>query len=93
MGQEIVIEGPKTGSGFVIRDVWVALVTLDDTDEAVPAVLSPDGIHWVPLIAADSKRLVWLKEMARVHSRNSGKPVKIVKFTTREDLEVIKWGS
>lgn len=76
----------------MIRAVWAAVVIHSDGDEAVPGVMNQSGM-WFPLIAADPKRLEWIRERARELSRESGKAIRIVKFTTREDLEVIKWGS
>lgn len=85
-----IIIGPMEGSGFVIRDIWAAVVVHSDSDEAIPGVMV--GGVMCPLIAADPKRLEWLKEQARIVSRDGRVTIRIVKFTTREDLEVIKWG-
>jgi hypothetical protein len=86
-----IVVGEDRGLGFTVQEVWVALVRHGDGDEAVPGVMMPNGM-WAPLVAADPKRLEWIREQARIISRESGKAVRIVRFSTREDLETIKWG-
>lgn len=91
--REVVVCGPKTGDGRRILHVWAAVVVLDDGDEAIPCVMSPPWIRpgvAAPLIAADEERLVWLKEEARIHARQAGKPVKLVRLSVREDLETFE---
>ena len=46
------------------------------------------GLGAVPLIAADKRRLDQLKPMARAMATMFKKPVRLAKFTTREDVEV-----
>jgi hypothetical protein len=88
--RENVVVGPKTGSGFVIRRLWAMVVDLDDGDEGIPLVMSPP---WVdppvacPLVGSDEVRVTWMREEARKHARFSGKPVRLVRFSVREELE------
>jgi hypothetical protein len=46
------------------------------------------GLGMVPLIAADPARVESLKPIAAHIAKVSGKPVRLVKFTSREDVEV-----
>lgn len=87
----IIAVGPQTGSNFTLTQLWAAIERLPDGDEAIPCVYGPRG-EIVPLIAADEKRLRDVREQARQHSRRSGRPVTIVRFSVREDIEVIRWG-
>lgn len=81
-----ILIGPQTGTGFVIKELWAVVVVHDDTDESVPAVRAPNGV-FVPLIAADQTRLVWLKEQARHMANQTTKSFKLVRFDNRTDLE------
>jgi hypothetical protein len=88
--RERVIVGPQTGSGFVIRNVWAIVAVLDDTDEGIPCVMSPpwvDPAVAAPLVGADEKRVAWMREEARLFAQAHGKPVRLVRFSVREDLE------
>lgn len=75
------------GVGFVIRDVYVFVAVHADGDEGVPAV--DLGGTMMPLIAADPVRLEELRPLAARIARLSGKPLKLVRFTTREEIETI----
>ncbi len=73
--------------GFRITEIYAALCVGDDDEEGVPAVqLGPMAL---PLIAADERRLDWLRRAARDVVIEMGVRVEIVKFTTRETTEVI----
>ncbi len=84
-----IVVGPQTGLGFRVEQVWVALMIHADGDEAVPAMMAPNGMM-MPLVAADPKRLGWLRETAAYLAKSSGKPIRIVCFRIREDLELIE---
>lgn len=81
-----IIVGPQVGNGFVIKELWAVVVMHGDGDEAVPAVLGPSGT-WLPLIAADPKRLIWLRDQAGKLANATSRPLKLVRFDTRTDLE------
>lgn len=68
-----------------IDNIW-AFLSLDDGGEGVCA--APLGGMTVPLIAADKRRLDILKPIARVLAHKFAKPVRLAKFTTREDVEI-----
>lgn len=84
--RELVLVGPKQGSAHVIDELRAAIVLLDDGDEAVPMVERRGVV--APLIASDPKRFEWVARHARGHANSSGKPVRIVRFTKAEELEV-----
>ena len=66
-----------------------AFVSVDELDE--------EGIigelvrgQWMPFIAADEDRLRSLRPRAELLARASGRPVRLVRFSVREDLETIE---
>jgi hypothetical protein len=67
-----------------IDSIWAFLSIDDDGNEAVIAgpLLGPGS--YVPLIAADERRLGSLTVVADAIARDSGRIVRLVKFTSRE---------
>lgn len=72
----------------LIDEVW-AVVADDPNDntEGVVAFQTFDG--WLPLIAADPKRLDQIKKLGRQMSAAKGEPFKLIKLSVREVVEVI----
>ena len=56
-------------------------------DEGVIGTKTPEG--WMPLVGADMARVDSLRPIAEAIARQLGKPVKLLRFGTREELEVI----
>jgi len=56
-------------------------------DEGIIGIQSEEG--WLPLVGADMARVESLKPIARGIGNKTGKKVKLVHFTNREDLGVI----
>jgi hypothetical protein len=72
-----------------IDQVWVFVSVDDDGNEGVCAAPML-GMGVVPLIAADEARLASLLPVAQRIATMSGKTVKLVKLSTREELQVIQ---
>jgi len=72
-----------------IEHIWAA-ISLDPEDqtEGVCAVLV--GQNWMPLIAADEERLLWLEQMAEGISTARNMEIKIVEFSHSGVLRTIK---
>jgi hypothetical protein len=70
-----------------IEQIW-AFLSLDEGGEGVCA--APMGDLTVPLIAADKRRVDDLYPLARGIANVFNKPVRLAKFATREDIEVIQ---
>ena len=70
-----------------IDNVWMALSVDDDGTEGVCATMMGD--QWMPLLAADEKRLPFIIDMARKIAVAEKRLVRIVKLTTREEVELI----
>lgn len=70
-----------------IDQVWLALSVDDDGSEGVCAIRI-NGT-WMPLVAADPKRLEFIQHHARLIAMEQRRIVRIAKLGSREDLEVI----
>lgn len=72
-------------------DEMYAFITEDNgpEDEGIIGIKTPGGI-WMPLVGADMERIESLRLVARDISRNLGKPVRLIRFTNREELELIE---
>ena len=78
-----------------IEEMYAFIV--EDTgpdDEGVIAIQSPPGDDgttlWLPLVGADMARVNSLRPTALGIARQLGKPVKLVHFSNRQDLEIIR---
>lgn len=69
-----------------------AFVSEDDgpEDEGVVAFLDPTTGAWMPLIGADIHRVDSLRKMAQRISTATKKPIHLVRFLVREDMELIE---
>jgi hypothetical protein len=70
-----------------IEQIW-AYLSVDDGGEGVCAAPFANGT--IPLIAADKRRLDQLKPTARSLASMFKKPVRLVRFKQREDVEIIQ---
>lgn len=67
-----------------IDEVW-AFISSDETGEGLCAVPTEMGL--MPMIAADKARLESLIRMAPQVARMTGKTIKLIKLSTREELQ------
>lgn len=70
-----------------IDAVWMAVSVDENGDEGVCAVNIDGG--WMPLLAADEKRLPWIVARASEIAAATQQLIRIVKLTTREEFQVI----
>lgn len=75
-------------SGFKIKTISAYVSTDKDGTEGVIGSMAPDG-QWLPFVCADEDRANSLKPLAKEIAKASGKKVKLVRFSQREDLEEI----
>jgi hypothetical protein len=68
-------------SAFVVADTG-------PEDEGITAFCGPDGV-WHPMVGADMARVNSLREQAQRIADVTGKPIKVLRFTTRGEVEVI----
>lgn len=72
---------------FKINELWAFVSTDEEGVEGVCAFRSVDG--WLPMVAADVKRLSSLRPLANEVAKRTGRPVQLIKFTAREDIEML----
>ena len=70
-----------------IEEMYAFVVMDDDDTEGVPAFLSGD--LWLPLMGADMSKVEMLRPIAEQFATDLGKPVTLVRFSVREEVEVI----
>jgi len=70
-----------------IDSIW-AFLSVDEGGEGVCAM--PIGGMTVPMIAADERRLVSLRPAATIIANMFKKPVRLVRFKDREELEIFR---
>jgi predicted lipoprotein with Yx(FWY)xxD motif len=70
-------------------DELYCFVTSDDDGEGVAAFYDRGSGTWMPLIAADEARVDSLRAKARELVEASGKTIRLLRFSVREELEVI----
>ncbi len=60
----------------------------NEDDEGVPAFMDSGGF-WMPLMGADRMRADSIKHQAQLLANKSGKPIKLIRSTGIEIVEVI----
>lgn len=72
-------------------DAMYAFVISDTSpdDEGIVAAMGPGGI-WIPLVGSDRARVDSLRTMVQQIATATGKPIRLVRFSVREELEVIE---
>lgn len=69
-----------------IDAVW-AIVSVDPADNTEGMCASLEGGVWYPLLAADEDRLPFIIREAK-KLQAAGRSVKLIKLTTREEMEI-----
>lgn len=72
-----------------ITEVYVFASSDSDGEGVIgKSMLSPDGgLMMMPFVCADKERMESLRPLAKQISKQSGKKIKLLKFTCREELE------
>ncbi len=74
---------------FRITELYAFLSVGEDGDEGVCAFLNPaDGV-WMPMVAADARRLELLRPIAAQLAKETKKKIVLCRFAIREEIEVI----
>lgn len=71
-----------------IDSVWMA-VSVDDADDTEGVCAVNVAGSWYPLIAADERRLPFILEEGRKIAERDKRRVRIIRLTTREEIDVI----
>lgn len=71
-------------------DEMYAFIQMDPSDntEGVIAFMTKEG--WMPMVGADMRRVGFLMPRAQEVANATGRPVQLVKFSLREEIEVIE---
>jgi hypothetical protein len=72
---------------FRIEAIHAFVAVGEDDEEGIIGMNM--GGSWMPFIAADLTRLEGLRPSAEAIAATTGRQVRLVRFTTRQDLEVI----
>lgn len=66
-------------------DTIYAFIAFNETGEGIVAMPAADG--WMPMIAADAARLESLRPIAKQIAQSTKIAIKLIRLTTREELE------
>ena len=69
-----------------IDELYAIVAIAEDGDEAVPAFYSPALNMMLPMMGADISRLESLMPVAQGFATRTKTPMKILKFTAREQI-------
>jgi len=72
----------------VINSVWAFIAEDNGPEDEGACAMFHDRV-WLPLIAADEKRLESLRPIAIELAKYVGKLIHLVRFTTRVEMEII----
>jgi hypothetical protein len=73
--------------GFRIEALHAWVTVGEDGDEGIIAFQSSMG--WLPMISADRIRMEQLRPIAEEQAKTLPNPIKLVRFGTREEIEVL----
>lgn len=82
----LIHDAPKT---LLRIDEMFVFIASDSDGEGIPAFSTPSGLM-MPLVCADKARVDSLRERAKQMAKQSGNRITLVRFSVREDLEVIE---
>ncbi len=71
-----------------ITEMYAFITEESPGEQGIPAFMAPDGTMF-PMVGADISRIESLKPIAKEMMKHSNIPMKIVKFTDMEVLEVL----
>lgn len=71
-----------------IDDIYVFVATEDDGSEGITGFKSGDT--WIPMVCADTTRLESIRPIAHQIARQTGKPIKLIHFSARTEVETIE---
>ncbi len=72
-----------------INQMYVFAAEEGPDDEGVVAFSGPDG-QWYPMVGADDARVMHLMPEAKKIAKLTGRRIRVLKFTTRQEMEVIE---
>ena len=79
-----------TGQQLQRIDEFYAFVASDETGEGLTGFQVPGSGMMLPMVCADKERVDSLREIAKDIAKNSNRPVRLLKFSVREELEIFE---
>lgn len=76
--------------GKVIDRMYAFVATDEDGDEGICARFNRATGEWMPLVGADAARLESLTPIAQELADALGKPIRVLKFSTRTEVQTIQ---
>ena len=73
---------------FKIKNIHAFIAEDKDGTEGVIGMKTPDG--WMPFVCADEARIEYLRPIAQQIATTTKNKVKLVRFSVRENLEIIE---
>lgn len=73
--------------GFKIKTIHAFIAEDQDGTEGI--VGTRIGSDWLPFVCADEARIASFRPLAEQIAKGTNKQIKLIKFSVREDLEVI----
>lgn len=73
-----------------VIDKLFAFITADSGPEDEGVIAFYEGGAWFPMVGADMKRIESLRPIAEQLAKDVGKPIRLVHFTNRVEVEVIE---
>ncbi len=73
---------------FKIKTIHAFIAEDKDGQEGLVGMHTPDG--WVPFVCADEDRINSIRPIAEKIAQQQEKTIKLIKFSLREEIEVIK---
>jgi hypothetical protein len=70
----------------IVAELWAWVVTEPDGGEGVPAIRTGEG--WLPAMGGDRARIESLRDL--IVATTAGMPLKLVRFTGAEVVEVVR---
>jgi hypothetical protein len=81
--------GFRAGKNYLkINELW-AWVSVDAEDQNEGIITLGSSMGPLPMIGADKERMLSMRQLAGQAAKNSGIQVKLIRFTTREDIETL----
>lgn len=77
-------------SGFRIAKLHAYVAIDENGEEGVCAAYNHATNTWMPMVCADEARIKSFRPIAENMAKKFGRPIKLVCFTVRKDVEVIK---
>jgi hypothetical protein len=77
-------------AGKPINEILVCISQTGDGNSDEGVLVMNTTIGWMPMFEADAEKFDSLREKAKQCAKARGIAVKLVRFTTREELEIIE---